>query len=93
MEEKEEAKKRKSPAPELLLILVMTLTTIPREEPHALQTRASHQGQKAKVIIEELLMTILFHYLVSTMHQSTWASHLFLMGPDTINGRQRCTAT
>ena len=87
------SKGRKSLTPELLLILVMTLTPIPREEPHALQTRAAHRGQKAKVIIEELLMTILFHYLVSTMHQSTWASHLSLMGPDTINGRQRCTAT
>jgi hypothetical protein len=45
------------------------------------------------VIIEELHIITLFLYLVSTMHQFIWASHLSLMGPDTINGRQRCMAT
>src|SRR6185503_4904481 len=87
------SKGRKRLAPELLSILVMTPTPIPREEPHALQTRAVHQSQKAKVIIQELLMTILFLYLVSIMHQFTWASHLSLMAPDITNGRLRCSAT
>ena len=83
MEEKRRRSKgRKRLVPELSLTLVMTSTPIPREEPHALQTRAAYQGQKAKVIIEELLMTTLFHYLVSTMHQFTWASRLSLMAPD-----------
>ena len=54
------SKGRKRLAPELSLTLVMTPTPIPREEPHALQTRAAHQSQKAKVIIEELLMITLF---------------------------------
>ena len=87
------SKGRKSLAPELSLTLVMTPTPTPRKEPHALQTRAAHQSQKAKVIIEELLMTKLFLYLVSIMHQFTWASHLSLMAPDITNGRLRCSAT
>jgi len=81
------SKGRKRLAPELSLTRVMTPTPIPREEPHSLQTRAVHQSQKAKVIIEELLMITLFLYLVSIMHQFTWASHLSLMVPGIINGR------
>jgi len=87
------SKGRKSLAPELSLTLVMTPTPIPREEPHAHQIRAAHQSQKANVIIEELLMITLFLYLVSTMHQFMWASHLSLMVPDIINGRLRCSVT
>src|SRR6185312_5545694 len=87
------SKGRKRLAPELSLTLVMTLTLIPREEPHTHQTRAAHQSQKAKAIIEELLMITLFLYLVITMHQFIWASHLSLMVPDIINGRLRCSIT
>ena len=71
------SKRRKSLAPVLSLIQVMTPTPTPRKEPHTPLTKEAHQGQKEKV-----LMTTLFHYLVSTMHQFTWASHLSLMAPD-----------
>ena len=87
------SKRRRSLALELSLIQVMTLTPTPREEPHAPLTKEAHQGLKEKVIIEKLLMTTPFHYLVSIMHQFKWANHLSLMAQDIINGRQRCSVT
>ena len=87
------SKRRRSLAPGLSLIQVMTPTPTPREEPHAPLTKEAHQGLKEKVIIEELLMTTPFLYLVSIMHQFIWASHLSLMAPDIINRRQKCSVT
>jgi len=42
------SKRRRSLAPELSLIQVMTPTPTPREEPHASPTRAAHPSQKGK---------------------------------------------
>ena len=60
-------------------------------------SRSSNKGSssrsKGKGDIEELLMTTLFLYLVSIMHQFAWASHLSLMALDITNERLRCSAT
>jgi len=60
-------------------------------------SRSSNKGSssksKGKGDYRRVAHDYTFLYLVSTMHQFIWASHLSLMVPDIINGRLRCSVT